>query len=391
MQAFFEQAELFSTIFAKERITFAPLPGKDFIDRVKAAEVGTAINFNNAIGLVCIKKEGDSLTFKKQFEGSLKNMTVDSFRSSETFTVDNASLKDIHYLYGRAYDARTSSAPLRLTLEQSSGRESRILAENSTNASTTKEFSIGPITLHVLKDSDNRCVWYDGNGVQLDTDLVDTIYGWAGNIIPEFTIKEALLPDCSAMIELQDFEFNEWLLLTNRLAFSGQCDKIPMLGFQYAKANGGTLVLTMDSLEPDNAGNYLPTTYAFTCEEGRNHIIELGYKDNAFSVYPEKKRDVSVEEFGLICEKHFTKTCELVVDEKQVEIELMQKNGMSRAQAIAELLKQVMSEGDRDFLGITKQQIDEATKNAISLLSNMDSEGMSVKEFFGNDEHEEKE
>lgn len=358
--------------FKKERITFASEPSNDFVTKIKNADIGSMINLNNTISLSCIRKEGGVTYFKKQFEGSLSDITIDSFKNSELFAVDEYDLTDIHYLYGRLYSTRTSVAPVRVNeMKEDQGWALREKIERELPAGSKRTVQVGPLKLLLLKNRNDESAWYDASGAFIEKKLIDTIFSWAKNVIPEVNKKEwRSLDEMDGLAPIHSIDYDEWLQQAKFLAYNGKFPEVLNTVFALAKASGNQFSITFDDLTEDENHNFITTTYAFKETDTGRHIYRVSYEDNNSKLWPSKVEPVSEEEFTTYLQHRFVSAL------KQIHLQEMIPHKTK---------DEFIRDNQINPFGFTKETINALSEQTAALLENLDDieSEVSAHEFLG--------
>lgn len=379
----YERGQKIASILDKKHITLAPLPDSAFIDAIVTAEKGSVINFNNQLGIVCLNTNDGKKAFKRQFQGNLFDIKIESFTTTDTYIIDTNNIQDLHYLYGKAFSSLTNTVTLRIS-KKYMGQHICTDIEKVLPKGSTKKIRVGPISLSVLKAHDGAIAWYDGTGKKVQRDTVGAIFGWAENTIPEASIRNWRTMDVSDGLEpFSDDKYDEILHSIKMCANEQRFDLLIEEAFRVASRDGISS-LSIDDFERNENGDYLPITYAFKIDDSGRHIYKFSYKDANLYDWPISKQEVSKEDFILFCEKKFDETCKCFINKNELTVSRLMATGKSRAQASEAILEMIKSRtGTENFLGITKEDINAITDKVLFLLDDMDnlSDNISAEEF----------
>lgn len=374
-------------IIDNEHVTLAPLPDKKFIDAILSTEEGSVINFNNQIGVVCTKSDGNKRVFKQQFYGDLFNITMDSFTKSDTYIIDTQNPKDLHFLYGKAFSSLTNTADVRVS-DQYMGQFVCTDIESKIPTSTSKTIEIGPLKLTAIKDLADQTMWYDGAGNQLDRTLVGTILGWAKNTIPEVGVYDWNTNDVRDGVGfVSESRYNEFLYCIKEYANTKQFGLLIEHAFRFVQPNSFA-AFTIDDLEQDENDNFVAVTYAFHKDEKGQHIYKFSYDDGNVYGWPNTMKEITEEEFVQFCEKKYDDTYHSFVNKNERTVAILMAAGLSKNQAAEKIISKIKERTNYDFLGITKSDIDAINEKISLLINNLpESTGqLTAEEFIGLDD-----
>lgn len=383
-----------AAILDKAHLTLAPLPDKDFIAEISKAEAGSVINFNNQTAVVCIKSDNDEKVFKRQFTGSLSNITIDSFRKSDSFIINVRDIQDLHYLYGKAYVGNTTTADLRVTHDSYIGQHIRNDIEQKISPSTSRKVQVGPMDLTVIKDKEGKTAWYDSENKHVDKDTVGVIFGWAKNTIPEISRQEWLSDNVSDGFFITDnHNYDAFLVSIKEAATKHDFRLITECAFQYAKLSNGLMTLSIDDLEQDEEGNFIAVTYAFKQTDKGQQIYKIKYENNNINGWPREAKEVFPEEFEEFCKAKFDDTYHSIVNRHERVIAEKIKEGHTKEEVVEEIIKTLNKRENYNFMGVTMDDINNVSEKVSMLLENASQyrdDRVGVDEFLSLDDLEEK-
>lgn len=317
----FELCNNVEQLIKEHKIPLVPKPNKEFVDYFVNAGIGDILNLNNTCSVVCTESSDYHKRFKRLFDGSLSNVTINSFKSSEEFLVNTSDVKDIWYLYNMAYDYRINAAPIRPYKDNGLYTCTDIELETPVNSS--RKITIGPLTLIVTKNkttdeskkTKEQYLWYDSAGNKIDRNLAGIIFGWAKNTIMKFDIKEWATTNPvegfewrqSSDTEYQSFYYKirDYIITKN---FSKMLEEI----YHFSKETNNAKTLTFHALVDDNSHNFISTTYAFKSTDEKKEIFRLTYEDNDFTKDVIKVESISEEEFLTICQQFYDQNTNIV-------------------------------------------------------------------------------
>jgi len=367
--------EQISELLNKNHITLAPLPDKEFVSAIDQSTVGTIINLNNQTSIICTHATEDSKQFKRVFEGNLRDISIESFRKSDTYTINPSSPKDLHFLYGKAYTSLSNTADIRIS-DITYGQYKCTDIEAKLAKNQSKTISIGPLKLIAMKDSLGHTVWYDDTGEKLNRDQVGMILGWANNTIPEINTMYWVSENpemgflCPEEESIQNVSF---LTSVKQAAMTKNFSLILEKAFELSKQSNQTTSLVIDDLVEQEDGSYFTTTYAFKTTPTGNRIYKLTYDEGQLSEWPETITEISQKEFLTFCEKKYTTKYYSLINKNSPTIHLLQEQGFSQAEAINKVISTIESRSDYNFLGITPERIKQVSENVDNLLQSLSS------------------
>lgn len=386
--ALYELGQKLSKMIDDEHITLAPLPDEDFTKAILSAQKGSVINFNNQLAVVCVDSNEERKVFKKQFSGNLFDITMDSFIQSDTYIINVNNQKDLHFLYGKAFSSLTNTADVRIT-DEYMGQFLCTDIETKIPVSSRKTIEIGPLKITAIKDHNRNVAWYDGAGNELDRELVSSIFGWAKNTIPETRIQD--WKNYNPAEGLEPFpadKYNEFLCSIKEYANERKFDLLVEHAFCFAK-NGEIMTLSIEDLEQDKNGNFIPVTYAFKTDELGQHIYKFTYPDANIYEWPKTATEITKEEFLRFCQQKYDDTYQSIINKNEKTIARLTAAGLSKNEAINQIINKIKQRTDYNFLGVTKEDVNTLTIKVSLLLENLTQNNqLSAEEFIDYDDIE---
>lgn len=361
-------------LLCEKRVALSPLPNEDFVREIRRATKGTVLNLNNKMTLVCTDDTKEQKVFRRQFEGSLSCITLGSFKESQTFVVNKDSIRDIHYLYSKAYDFQTNTVDIRITIESGMGQYICTDIEEKMRPHSTREVLVGPLTLYAAK-SETEVRWYDGTGETVSRDTVGVILGWAKNVMPEIHLQEWGGPEAKYGFELRNpykEAYNKFLLSVKAVTGEGDFEKLLDKAKECARISNGLMTITVSDLVQDENNNFIATTFAFKCDEKGDRIYRITHEHNDVSCWPEKVETISKEEFLAFCKEKYDGSCKYIVNQNEAALIQAERLGVSREDTIEKLIEAVNQKDGYNFLGITEKEYTGMREEVLALISRLD-------------------
>ena len=378
----FELCDKIETLLRDKKIPLTPKPPKEFVNHIQEVEVGQVINCNNSLSLVCTESTKSQKKFKRLFEGSLENITLDSFKTSEEFVLNTEDIKDIWYLHNLAYDYKISAAPIRLYKDNGLFLCTDI--ESSIPVNSSRKVHIGPLTLIVIKESvtDEETkqpkitnIWYDAFGNKINRELAGIILGWAKNSIMQFDIKEWVNEEPITGFEWKTDMVSDYQSFYHTIRdhiIEKNFSKVLDEAFQFSRISGNTKTLTFHALIDDNTHNFISTTYAFKSTEDAHKIFKLTYENNSFTNWVEKAEEVSEEEFLTVCEQFYNTNIKFLCNNYANAVSIAEQQGIPAEEAIKEIMQAHSKDSMfHNALGIKQSEIQAVKHNVELLLQNL--------------------
>ena len=301
----FKEADTFHEIMSKYHLNFCPKHNKEFANLIKSAEKGTVISLNTGRMISCVDKKGDTLLFKECFSGKLEDLKIESFQNGKTFSVNINNYDDIQDIFEHAYNTRSLTANLRVSINSKHGAYEVTDVEQKLSQNETLKVHVGPINLKI-SDFNGKKFWFDSNNKQIDRETIETLFGWASLTLPEIKIDrpEMFLPE-----KMQNASFVQDI---QNLIKEKRFDMIPSAAFSYSENNRVPTFLNITGFERQQNGSYDMTTFAFK----DNRIIKIVYSFNEklSEPIPVETKEINDKEFICFCKQkyddtiHFLKT-----------------------------------------------------------------------------------
>ena len=369
----FDAGREMGRLLCEKRIALSPLPDETFVREVRRATKGTILNLNNKMTLICVDSSKEKKIFRRRFEGSLSSITLDSFKESQPFIVSKDSIRDIHYLYSKAYDFQTNTADIRVSIESGMGQYICTNIEEKMPPHSTREVLVGPLTLYVAK-SETETKWYDGTGEAISRDTVGVVLGWAKNVMPEIQLQEWGGPEPKYGFELRKpykEAYNEFLRFVKSIAGQGDFEGLYEKAKECSKSSGGVMTITVSDLIQDEDNNFIATTFAFKCDERGDYIYRITHENNNVLCFPEKVETISKEEFLEFCKEKYNGSCKYIVNQNESALIQAERLGVSRKDAIEKLIEAVHQKDGYNFLGITEEEYTGMREEVIALINRL--------------------
>ena len=295
---FMQNILAFEEAMEEYELGFAPPFTDDFKENLLEIDKGSILALNNSKCYVCTNVKNGSIILKECFKGNVENISIESFKQSETFEVDLSDDNSIQELYKYAYNHRTKDADIRIIYNSKHGQEYITNIEKELKPEERKLLNIGPIQLKVIRQGETY-IWLDSENKEIDRELVGRIFVWAHLALPEIRLKERSL-QCISVSEKDTNFLKEVQQLITEHAF----ESVSEIAFEYQEEE--MQFMTMRGLQKQESGSF--DIIAFGFYNGNIIKIPCTFNDNLEKLIPQSKNVVSFKEFFEFCEEKYSES-----------------------------------------------------------------------------------